>query len=445
MKRLRSSAWVGLVGLCVGAAVAAGACAAGKNPPPGGTGNANAGSGGSGGSGGAGAGGDGQGGVDLTSSSNSGTGVGGGGGCNPGAMDKDNDGDGFTENQGDCNDCNKFVNPKAVEVIAEPDEEGGVPVPSDEDCSGKADDLPASCDEGLVLDSPEPMDAAKAIGLCKFVKTAKWVLADGTPPPVDATKLANFHLGHGIVKTFGLNNKPQEGSSMLVLSSGTAREKSSPQSVYRTFAKGYTSNAPFGFPKASPACPNVVTGKPYDATGLQLEIEVPANAQSLSFDFQFFSYEWPDNICKPYNDFFNAIVEPFPMGQSDGNIAFDAMGNAISVNSGFFDACGCPGNPPGACKVPPGSANPVATFACGLGKTALVGTPFEKDEYTFNWTHGSTGWLRTTTPVTPGTNFRIRFVTYDSTDGNVDSTTLIDNWHWSGKPGTTETEIIVPK
>ncbi|UQA62367.1 choice-of-anchor L domain-containing protein [Polyangium aurulentum] len=439
MKRLRSSAWIGLVGLFVGAAVAAGACAAGHNPPPAGTGNA--GGGGTGGAGGAGTGGTGEGGVNLTSSS---SGTGGGDVCDPGSVDKDNDADGFTEAQGDCNDCNKFVNPSAVEVIAEPDEDGGVPVPSDEDCSGKADDLTPACDEGLVLDSADAMDAAKAIGLCKFVKKATWTMADGTPPPVDPTKLANFHLGHGILPKFGLNNKPQEGARMLMLSSGTAREKGDPQSVERTFEKGYSSNAPFGFPKPSPACPNELPGKPFDATGVQFEIQVPANALSLSFDFQFFSYEWPDNICKAYNDFFNAIVEPFPMGQSDGNIAFDVMGNAISVNSGFFDACGCPGNPPGACKVPPGLPT-VATFACSLGKTALVGTPFEKDEGNFNWTNGSTGWLRTTTPVTPGTNFRIRFVTYDSTDGKVDSTTLIDNWRWSGKPGSTETEVIVPK
>jgi hypothetical protein len=293
--------------------------------------------------------------------------------------------------------------------------------------------------------STDPMDAAKAIGLCKFVKAASWSLADGTPPPVDAAKLANFHLGHGIMPEFGPNNKAQEGVSLLVISSGTARGKGDPESKYRTFEKGYPSNAPMGFPKASPACPNVITGKPYDATAVQFDINVPLNALSFSFDFQFLSYEWPDNICKPYNDFFNAIMEPYPKGQTDGNIAFDGMGNPISVNSGFFDACSCPGNPPGACKTPPGAANPVATFMCGLGKAYVAGTPFEADIANPSWTHGSTGWLRTTTSVEPGGTFRIRFVTYDSTDGKVDSTTLIDNWTWYGKPGSTVTEEIPPK
>jgi hypothetical protein len=84
-------------------------------------------------------------------------------------------------------------------------------------------------------------------------------------------------------------------------------------------------------------------------------------------------------------------------------------------------------------------------FACGLGKTFLTGTPFEADLANTGWTHGSTGWLRTTIPVTPGNSFRIRLVTYDSTDGNLDSSTLIDNWQWYGTPGTAETVIIDPK
>jgi hypothetical protein len=276
--------------------------------------------------------------------------------------------------------------------------------------------------------------------MCKFVKSAKWVLADGSPPPVDATKLANFHLGHGVLPKFGTNNAPQEGSSMLMLSSGTARDKGSSESVYRTFDKNYASNPPYGFPKSSPSCPNVTTGQPHDATGVQIEVTVPSNALSVSFDFQFFTYEWSDFICREYNDFFVAHVEPFPTGQFDGNVAFDGLGNPISVNSAFIGSCGCPGNPPGEC-VASG-----LSFKCSLGKSALIGTPFEKDEANpAGWTHGSTGWLRTTTPVTPGGSFNIRFVTYDSTDGNVDSSTLIDNWRWSGKPGTIYTEPIPPK
>jgi hypothetical protein len=436
MKRLRSSAWFGLVGLCVVVGVSAGACA--KNNS-GGTGG-DVGSGGSGGAS-ASSGSGGEGGILIpVTSVGSGTGGAGGEACDEGLSDTDNDGDGFTELEGDCNDCDKFVNPNAVEVVAEPDGMGNTPPPSDENCNGFVDEPAEACDSGLVLNSENPEDAVKAVGICKFMKSAKWVIADGTPPPADALKLANFHLGHGILPKFGTNNAPQEGSSMLMLSSGTAREQGHPESFPRSFDKTYTSNPPYGFPKESPSCPAIITGLPHDATGLQIEVDVPSNALSVSFDFQFFTYEWSDFICTEYNDFFVAHVEPFPMGQGDGNIAFDALGNPISVNSAFIGACGCPGNPPGNC-VASGF-----TFKCALGKGPLIGTPFEKDEFNEpGWTHGSTGWLRTTTAVTPGGSFRIRFVTYDSKDGNADSSTLIDNWRWSGKPGTTYTEPVPPK
>lgn len=438
MKQLDSSTWVLLVGL---SSIVV-ACAAKPTGGPFGTG-------GSGNSG--------AGGATTTTSSGGVAGAGGEGGgfipgtggmdagmaCNPGLPDKDNDGDGYTENENDCDDCDANVNPGAVEVITpeNPDAgpDGGSGKPADENCNGKTDEAPTPCDTGLTLNSEDPLDATKAIGMCEFVKSAKWVLADGSPPPVDATKLGKFHLGHGILPKFGTNNKPQEGASMLMLSSGTARDKSSAESTYRTFDKNYTSNAPFGFPKPSPACPGVTTGLPHDATGVQIEVNAPTNAQSASFDFQFFTYEWAFFVCQQYNDFFVAHVEPFPMGQMDGNVAFDGNKNPISVNNAFINACSCPGNPPGTCD----SAG--VAFTCALGKTFLAGTPFENDLANPGWTHGSTGWLRTTMPVTPGSTFRIRLVTYDSSDGNLDSSTLIDNWQWYGTPGAPQTEVIVPK
>lgn len=440
MKRLNSYAWVVLVGLSAFIGANGGACAT-QQEGPFGTSNQGGGKtmssstamGGAGGEGG-----------DVIFQSSS---TGGGSACDEGLRDKDDDGDGYTENEDDCNDCDPNVNPGAVEVIT-PDTpdggaDGGLPAkPADEDCNGLTDEAPKPCDTGLVFDSEDPIEATKAIGMCRFVKTAKWVLADGSDIPTDATHLANFHLGHGLLAKFGTNNKPQEGTRMLMLSSGTARDSSTGGSVYRNFDKGYTSNAPYGFPKASPACPGVTTKLPHDATGLQIEVQVPTNAQSASFDFQFFTYEWSRFICQEFNDFFVAHVEPFPKGQLDGNIAFDGNGNPISVNNAFINACGCPDNPPNKCVV----SSPVGSFdfACALGNTFLAGTPFANDSAVMGWTHGSTGWLRTTMPVTPGSTFRIRLVTYDSSDGRLDSSTLIDNWQWYGTPGMAGTIDIPP-
>jgi hypothetical protein len=367
----------------------------------------------------------------------------GGGNCNGGTPDDDKDGDGITETQGDCNDCDEFVNPDAVEVIAEATD-GGTPPPTDEDCDGIKDNVAPPCDTGLALDSLDPMDAVKAIGLCKYVQQASWVVADGSAPPVDPTQLANFHMGHGNLPNLGPNNAPREGAAILALSSGIARNAGDPAfsdpAYIRNFQKGYTSNSPFGFPKESPSCPGTITGPPNDATGVEIEVKAPSNAQGYSFDFNFFTHEWPQYICKEFNDFFVAIMEPFPQGQTDGNISFDMLGNPISVNNAFLDVCGCPNGAP--CIVPPGM--PVKSFDCASGTAGLVGTVFATDTTPGGgWSTGSSGWLRTSAPVAPGETFKIRLVTYDSADQKVDSTTLVDNWKWQAKPGTVGT-IVVP-
>jgi hypothetical protein len=432
----------GLVCACLGVVAVAQGCSAGSEKNEFET--TMSGPGGGGGSGGAG----GTGGATTASTGDSGGftvtvgsgGAGGNAGCVAGTPDDDFDKDGFTEKQGDCNDCDKGVNPEAVEVIAEP--ENGVSPPSvDEDCDGEKDNVLLPCDDGLVINSDDPMAAVKAIGLCKFVKSAKWTLADGNPPPVDPTKLANFHRGHGILDNLGPKNPPQEGKALLMLSSGTARKEGHPEYVHRNFDKGYVSNAPFGFPKESPSCPNVTTKAPHDATGLEIEIKAPSNAQGFSFDFNFFTFEWPQFICTNFNDFFVAIKTPFPQGQFDGNISYDPMGNAISVNNAFLDVCACPANVGPGCPAPP-PPNNVKTFDCLLKGDTLIGTDFDVDDKFPGWTNGATGWLRTSAPVDPDATFTLRLVTYDSSDGFVDSSTLIDNWRWSAKPGSVLTEQV---
>jgi hypothetical protein len=367
------------------------------------------------------------------------SGSGGGTGCQGGTPDDDFDKDGFTEAQNDCNDCDPGVNPDAVDVVAKGENGQPDPPPVDEDCDGFEDNQLPSCDDGLALDSADPMDAAKAIGICKYATSAKWVLADGSPPPVEVAQLAAFHLGHGILDNLGPKNMPQEGKQLLMLSSGTARKEGDPQYVHRNYDKKYTSNQPFGFPKESPSCPGIKTKTPHDATGLEVELKAPPNAQGISFDFNFFTFEWPQYICKEFNDFFVAIMTPFPPMQTDGNISFDPNGNAISVNNAFLGACACPSGPP--CFVPP--PNGVIKYDCPLGLDVLVGTDFDDDDGTpVGWTNGSTSWLRTQAPVEPGKTFTIRFVTYDSSDGMVDSAALIDNWKWSAKPGTVNTDVV---
>ncbi|MFO0590228.1 MAG: choice-of-anchor L domain-containing protein [Polyangiaceae bacterium] len=364
--------------------------------------------------------------------------IGGGGSkeCNAGP-DEDQDKDGFSINGGDCNDCDPNVNPGAVEVMTKMGGGGsggaGPGTPVDEDCDMLIDEMDPDlmpCDSGLAIDG-DAWAGAKAIDLCKQavqpkewgVIDAKWVLADGAP-----SSGASFDVGHGILSAFGPNTNVQKGQRMLGVSSGTARQPTDPgyQSV-GGYSKGYSCNHPMGFPKESPSCGVAVTGGCYDSTGLELKIRVPTNAHGFSFNFNFYTYEWPGFVCSTFNDFFTAILSPIPAGQTDGNITFDNLGNPVSVNNAFVEACGCVGGPP--CTA--GGK----TFTCSLGDSTLQGTGFGLDAGGYA-DHGSTSWLLTQAPIEPGTEMTIRFVAYDSGDGILDSTGLVDNFTWIAEPGT---------
>lgn len=350
----------------------------------------------------------------------------GGAGCNGWSGD-DADGDGFTIADGDCDDCNPLVNPNAIEIVLPRGEGGEAPEPVDDDCDGIVDNLPEPCDGDLALMDEDPLSAAKAIELCKMSKgpgdwgvvSATWVLVDGSPPPSEPEKLANFHLGHGILPAFGNFVTPKGGKALLALSSGTARQVNDPD--YRPpdgFDKGYESDFPPGFPKTPKGCSEVIPARPHDATAVELVIRVPSNVYGFSFNVNFNTYDWPV-VCDHYNDFFIALLSPAPPNRIDGHLLFDANENAMSVNNAFIDVCTCEGGPP--CQIGQ------KTFACSRGTTELSGTGFEG--------HAATSWLVTSAPVKPNQEIKIRFGAYDAGDYALDSTGLVDNWRWITKPG----------
>jgi hypothetical protein len=329
--------------------------------------------------------------------------------------DKDYDGDGYPAKY-DCNECDPNTNNGAYDVPG-----NGL----DEDCSGVADDEPAACDTGLSIAANDPFDGAKAIGLCKQasatgvewgVVSAKWVKPDGTP-------LSDLE-GVGVLNKFGVN-AAQAGDSMLVISSGTARAPGDPG--YKSPSgedKGYTSGTPAGYPKESPACPGVTTGEAHDGAALELDIRVPSNAQSFKYQQNFFTYEYSSFVCSTFNDFFVTIMDPKPASLPDGNIAFDQDGNPISVNNSLLQVCQ-PGTHAGK------------TFACPLGTSTLAQTGFDGSGG-FDTPHAATGWLTTTAPIDSAKSMdkriKLRFAIWDSGDGILDSTALIDDFSWSADP-----------
>ncbi|MBX3206635.1 MAG: choice-of-anchor L domain-containing protein [Labilithrix sp.] len=317
-----------------------------------------------------------------------------------GDPDKDYDGDGYALKD-DCNECNTAINKGAHDI---PD--NGI----DEDCSGVADDEEIECDTGLSKSGSDAFDGARAMGLCKKADPdgVEWGVVDAKWVKPDGTSLGNME-GVGILTKLGVN-APQMGGSMLVLSSGSAREPSDPDYDSSSNVKGYTHGTPPGYPKESPACPGVTTGRAQDGVALEMKIRVPSNAQSFSYQQNFFTWEYPTFICDRYNDFFVAMLDPIPDGLEDGNIAFDQDTNPISVNNSLLQVC-APGTHKGK------------QFSCPLGTDSLSGTGFEG--------HAATGWLTTNAPVTPGTVITLRFAIWDSGDGALDSTVLIDDFRFS--------------
>ena len=336
----------------------------------------------------------------------------GGGSTGPDCMagtNEDLDKDGFTIAQGDCNDCDPNVNKGAIEVIATADADGGVPPKVDEDCDGTADNVAPTCDDTLALADGDAMHAANAIDLCQQatatdkkwgVLEAKYVRANG--------KTFSPGLQVGLQSGFGPNVSPQGGKRLFALSSGRARIPGQSGACNKS---NCTSNvggtAPPGFPQKVPNCPGATQIN--DDVGLEVKIRSPKNATGYSFDFFFYSFEYPQFVCSVWNDQFIALVSPPPAGSVNGNISFDSKTNPVSINIAFFSVC----------------------QGCALGTSALQGTGFD------TWNNaGGTGWLKTQAPVKGGDELSIRFAIWDTGDQSFDSTTLIDNFQWIANGGT---------
>ena len=322
--------------------------------------------------------------------------------------------DGYTRCDGDCcetlTQCEapEKVNPGAVEVISE---DGSAS--ADENCNGMIDEGVMLCDDGLALDDADPINAARAIDLCQDGSAGSYGLVSAAYQRADGSSFA-ANAQHGIQASFGPNVPPQFGNSMLALSTGAARSSSQADACGTescTFNSAGT--PPAGFPQDVPGCDGASDIN--DDIALSLSLRAPINATGYSFDFMFYSFEYPEWVCTDFNDQFVALVDPPPTGSINGNIAFDSLTNPVSVNIAFFDVCeGCP-----------------------AGTTALAGTGFDA------WNDaGATTWLRTQAPVEGGSEFTIRFTIWDTGDSAFDSTVLIDNFQWLADPVGVDTTPI---
>ncbi len=326
--------------------------------------------------------------------------------CNGGDNDiTDVDGDGFTVCEGDCCETTDTcaspakVNPAAAENLA------GLGV--DENCNGTADEAATVCDAGLVLDDVAATSAAKTLGVCQEVGAldkagyglvnAKYVRADGT--------LVSPGLQTGIMQTFGTNVPASEGERLLVLSSGRAR---TPSQAGVCSDSGCSDHSGITVPGTFFAESCSTDTKVSDDVGLELTLRAPSNATGFSFDFRFYTFEYPQ-ICtqfgSSFNDHFVAVMTPAPEGLENRTVAFDGLGKPVSAYTAHYEVCA----------------------DCDQGTTELAATGFDTLDPDGA---AATGKLTSTVPVTPGQTFVIRFVIWDGGDGEQDSSAVLDNLRW---------------
>lgn len=336
--------------------------------------------------------------------------------------EKDSDGDGYKAKD-DCDDGNPAVNPGAFEVPGDK---------IDNDCDGKVDNDEPDCDVGdLKLDSKDPLDFAKALGLCRTTtadatgKDKKWGLIGAKLVAADGSGTVD-PVQHGLLKKFGAVIVPRQGKNLVALSNGTARQPTDPGFITPLSPswKGTSEvTPPTGWPKSSEGCTAPTSTTANDSVALELVIRVPTNAKSFHYDFDFFTSEYISFVCTAYNDQYIALLDSkAPLdAKYDKNISFDPKGNPINANyAPFLDVC-TPGT-----KTTTGGKS--ISFSCPKGTKELEGTGFW--DATKPTENASTSWLQTQAGVESGETITLRFIIWDVSDHILDSTVLLDNFRW---------------
>ncbi len=273
--------------------------------------------------------------------------------------------------------------------------------PTREPVCVNADPAPRDCG-AVALSSSAADDFAMAMDLCDGVLGASFSSGGST-------------RARAVVSDFG-RYTPTFGQRMVVLASGIAADENTTGFVIPdpgTDFGGYS---------------YVPEGTAYDYVAMTLDLEVPETATSLAFDFNFMTAEFPEYVGSAYNDTFTAHLEQ-PAPGFNGNVSFDAKGQPVTVNIGFFNVCDpdgadcyCYGDYYGGYYGEEGDEG--CTCDDCTGEAALVGSGYEEG------VGGGTGWLTTHVAVEPGTAITITFGIHDQGDGILDSAVLLDNFRW---------------
>lgn len=335
----------------------------------------------------------------------------------------DNDGDGWTDCAGDCDDNDSLVNPCAFDTDQASGDAVGMDG-KDNDCDGTVDNR-RTCENGLQSGhSATPGDYVKAIDVCDNPKCTVVGNAIWYGPQSTLARRVTGHMG---------NYAPRKGSFMAFFSSGIADDLT--DNANQRPGDGTSLQTTFMHP--SPLTPQQnknPCGQGQDEsqvpirdyTEIRLTLTAPINAGSFTFDFNFFSEEYPAYVCRGYNDTFLAMLtsQKYPKGYQ---IAYDGNGGRVNVNNSFFQACTSIVQ----------ADNLGYTHTCQFPLSNLNGTGYEIKYCCTSLTNGNlnkgsggTEWLKTTAPISPGETFTLSFIVFDEGDGLLDSAVNIDNFRW---------------
>jgi hypothetical protein len=251
-----------------------------------------------------------------------------------------------------------------------------------------------------------------------------------------------------IVSSFGMN-APREGRTMIGLANGpwgATDPRGSPPLDDPMF---HLNDACSDIPLMGQDCASLSAGAPAGGVSVQdwaeltLTVKVPSNAQSMTFDFSFFSSEFNQFWNASLNDAFFVLVTS--QTSQGANVAKDPRGLAVSVNSSFFELCPAPPGPAGlsqdkaaaiqACVGLDG--DPAQQIAGSVRGTGYDGAAASLDDtvhamngnlYVYG---GGSGWLSSQFQVTPKEELEVRVIVCDTFDGLKDSAAIVDHFSWS--------------
>ena len=371
----------------------------------------------------------------------------------------DCDGDGYSMANGDCNDQDPQVNPEAFDFI-----DG-----ADNDCDGTVDNPVLTC-ETIPSQAPgSPTDFVRAADMCQqHSKTldgtifdplikADWGSVSGYGPAQRIwTSATKPEIQTNIVTSFGMN-APRQGKTMFGLSNGPWATPTPRESMPLDPTGFELTDACADIPLMGQDCASLSAGTSagglnvQDWAELKIWVRVPSNAQTLSFDFAFFTTEFNQFWNAALNDAFFVLVSSAEMQGT--NVAKDAKGLAITVNSGFFQLCPKAPGPAGlspdksaalaSCVGTDGDATQQVfgtlkgTGFDGAGSAPFDGTATSADRTKKYVYGGGSGWLTASFPVTPREQLTMRVLIHDTFDGLKDSAVLVDSLRWSPTVPTT--------